>query len=460
MIKSDQKADSWSTTEVVVCTTALLALTVSYLCLPQISHWQDNIHTVLSLLAIAALSYSLSSVILFTKGNRSLGWALVTLGFGLKLICSLSSVAHPQLLSSDLYRYLWEGEVVAAGLSPYRYAPDAAELQALAEIHAPAYAKVEHKALPALYPPAAQFLFAASAGDEWSLRILSLVFELLLCLILLRWLDQRQLPCGRIALYLFSPISVFELSMAVHLDVFFLGPMVFGVVLAERARTRRQWFVALAILSFACMLKQTAVVALGFVVLRLCSRRDVSWRDRLLLLLTPVVIASILYGPFLLQGSVWGSAAHFAQHWRFNGHLFYFLESLFQHYSAEMASMSAKALSACLVAALYWRLRGGSPELVLAVLFAAIYTLSPVRYPWYCAAMLVWLPLLSSAGLVAVLASYSLLAFTSYTVWIHPQEWEIGLPLGIVQLVPLALLPLLYWGESRFWITKPRESLS
>jgi hypothetical protein len=45
----------------------------------------------------------------------------------------LAALAGPSLGSTDLYRYIWDGRVQAAGIDPYRYAPGARELVSLRE---------------------------------------------------------------------------------------------------------------------------------------------------------------------------------------------------------------------------------------------------------------------------------------------------------------------------------------
>ena len=70
-------------------------------------------------------------------------------------------------LSTDIYRYIWDGRVQAAGINPYRYVPNAPELAQLRDaaifplINRASYA-------PTIYPPAAQaiFLAAYAAGRE------------------------------------------------------------------------------------------------------------------------------------------------------------------------------------------------------------------------------------------------------------------------------------------------------
>src|SRR5205809_205360 len=58
--------------------------------------------------------------------GRRLAWLL-----GFALMFRLLMLATAPTLSDDVYRYVWEGRVLAAGGSPYRYVPSAPELQAL-----------------------------------------------------------------------------------------------------------------------------------------------------------------------------------------------------------------------------------------------------------------------------------------------------------------------------------------
>lgn len=69
-------------------------------------------------------------------------------------------VVAPPFLSSDIYRYVWDGRVLAAGINPYRYIPTDPHLAALRdakvfpEINRANYA-------PTIYPPAAEAIFFA-----------------------------------------------------------------------------------------------------------------------------------------------------------------------------------------------------------------------------------------------------------------------------------------------------------
>ena len=60
-------------------------------------------------------------------------------------------------LSDDIYRYVWDGRVQAAGINPYRYAPASEALAHLRD--GTIYPGVNHREIPTIYPPAAQALF-------------------------------------------------------------------------------------------------------------------------------------------------------------------------------------------------------------------------------------------------------------------------------------------------------------
>ncbi len=84
-------------------------------------------------------------------------------------------VPTPPVLSDDLYRYLWDGRVQAAGISPYRYAPAAPELAPLRDDLV--WPGINRKPVRTIYPPLAQAVFAVTwrlgcgrrrRGRRWS----------------------------------------------------------------------------------------------------------------------------------------------------------------------------------------------------------------------------------------------------------------------------------------------------
>jgi hypothetical protein len=60
-------------------------------------------------------------------------------------------------LSGDVYRYLWDGKVLAGGTNPYAYAPSDPRLASLRE---PWHPRINHPEIRTIYPPHAELLFA------------------------------------------------------------------------------------------------------------------------------------------------------------------------------------------------------------------------------------------------------------------------------------------------------------
>jgi hypothetical protein len=63
-------------------------------------------------------------------------------------------------LSTDIYRYVWDGRVQAAGINPYRYMPAASELAPLRDVAIFPNINRPDTAVT-IYPPAAQAIFLA-----------------------------------------------------------------------------------------------------------------------------------------------------------------------------------------------------------------------------------------------------------------------------------------------------------
>src|SRR3989441_3345553 len=128
----------------------------------------------------------------------------VVLGFG--LLFRVLMLPTPVYLSSDLFRYLWDGRVQLAGVNPYRYAPSAPELAHLrdSEIHP----RINRPAARTIYPPAAQWLFALAAalapGSIAGWRLLLLLFEGAPVAMLLLLLRRLGVPPTAVIIYAWS----------------------------------------------------------------------------------------------------------------------------------------------------------------------------------------------------------------------------------------------------------------
>jgi hypothetical protein len=145
----------------------------------------------------------------------------------------------------DLYRYLWDGRVLAAGINPYRYSPaqvetardtDAANvelkqldrlLRRLPEV-AKIFSHIDHRSVPTIYPPLSEAVFAATAlvtPERASVRTqvcvlkgVLLLFDLATIGLVIGLLRNLGQPPARALAYAWCPLVLKEFANTGHLD--------------------------------------------------------------------------------------------------------------------------------------------------------------------------------------------------------------------------------------------------
>ena len=127
---------------------------------------------------------------------------------------------EPPPLTTDTYRYAWDARVQAAGINPYRYAPNAPELERLRDDAI--WPNVNRKDWATVYPPGAEASFLAAravfgAGVR-STTWLMLIAEGLAVGLLLLVLARTGAPLERVAVLAWHPLAVSEIAANGHSD--------------------------------------------------------------------------------------------------------------------------------------------------------------------------------------------------------------------------------------------------
>jgi alpha-1,6-mannosyltransferase len=132
----------------------------------------------------------------------------------------LSILFSPPFLSDDIYRYIWDGRVQAAGINPYRFVPDDEHLEPLRDkaiypnINRSDYAHT-------IYPPLAQITFLLvtriSESVIW-MKAAMVGFEAIAVWLLIKLLLASGLPPERVLIYAWSPLAVWEIAGSGHID--------------------------------------------------------------------------------------------------------------------------------------------------------------------------------------------------------------------------------------------------
>ena len=144
----------------------------------------------------------------------------------------------PPALSSDVWRYLWEGRVAAHRGNPYVQPPDD---PALAGGRDELWQRVEHRAVPSVYPPLAMSLFVLPSGlplrsAVYAWKLIVALGDLGACVLLLRLAAARDLPPHRVLWYAVHPLVVLEGAGMGHVEPLGVAASVLAVLLLGRRR--------------------------------------------------------------------------------------------------------------------------------------------------------------------------------------------------------------------------------
>jgi alpha-1,6-mannosyltransferase len=302
-------------------------------------------------------------------------------------------IAQPSL-SSDVYRYVWDGRVQAAGINPYRYVPLAPELTRLRDsaifpnINRASYA-------PTIYPPVAQLIFLAItrlSESVLAMRIGMLAFEALGCAALILLLRGVGLPSTRVALYAWHPLPIWEIAGNGHIDAAMVALLLVGLCLAAKQRVLAS---AVAV-TLGALTKPTAALALP------ALWQPWDWRLPLLVAAT----ALLAYLPYLSAG--WGVfgflSGYFAEEGMTNGNG-YKLLALVQSITGELPHAAtiyiALSVLLLLLLALATAFRRDRAQLAtltaISWLLTAFLVLSSPHYPWYFLPLVPFLALNATA---------------------------------------------------------------
>ena len=294
-------------------------------------------------------------------------------------------VTAPPALSTDVYRYVWDGRVQAAGINPYLYIPTDKHLANLQDaaifpnINRNNYART-------IYPPVAEAFFLAVTLISTSVTAMKVAMvgcEAVALYFLLLLLRDRALPAERVLLYAWHPLPLWEFAGNGHVDALVI---LFVAVALWGRRHLSQWFVGVALAGGALVKFFPAVILPAQ-----CRRADL--RMPLAFALT----AALGYLPYLGAGwNVLGFLGGYAGEEGFdrNGAGFYLWELLRTVFPLSGVGAGYYiAAAGLLLAALALRLALAPPADVAAgsaILATAFTVLVSPHYAWYFAWLVVF----------------------------------------------------------------------
>lgn len=360
-------------------------------------------------------------------------WSLLVIVV-IALGARLAFIPQEPDVSTDVYRYVWDGRVQAEWINPYRYPPDAPELAALQD--EAIYQEMNRKKRPTIYPPVAQTIFRAvyfihPNSVTWTKLAFTLV-DLVNIALIAGLLVLLGIRADRSILYAWHPLVILELGHSGHLDVITVAFLL--LALLARYRQRAGWTGAL--LACATLTKFYAAIALPALLVR-DFRRDAGT----IAAFTATVFLSYL--PFLGVGRrVLGYLPGYLQEEGVNSGKRFYLLLEFQeragawpvHWPGWLAGPLAQPVDRyklLVVMALAgagiwcWRKPVASRRDVptrMLLMFSLMIILATPSYPWYSLLPLGFLPFVR--GKLLILGGY----LVSSSVFLYLQWWWPGRP--------------------------------
>ena len=222
-----------------------------------------------------------------TPTTRAL-WLILGVAIGLRAYVLL----FDPLLSSDIYRYVWDGKVQATGINPYRYVPADPALASLRDGTIFPHINRATTAVT-IYPPVAQFFFliVTRIGENVTVMRLALVgCEAVTVAIIALFLRRMNQPVTRVVAYLWHPLPLWEIASSGHVDALMLALMLLGLWIALSGHA----LCGAALIAFSVLVKPYVATVLAGI-----------WRPwDLKMPLVVIAIITLCYLPYLSVG--WG----------------------------------------------------------------------------------------------------------------------------------------------------------
>ncbi|MDX1667040.1 MAG: hypothetical protein R3350_07420 [Saprospiraceae bacterium] len=354
----------------------------------------------------------------------------IRLFLSLAVLARLSLLFAIPQLSDDLYRFVWDGRLMAQGINPFD--------------HLPAYFLSEENAVPGLdrrlfeqlnspeyftiYPPVAQFTFALAAwlfpqsllGAVVVMRLFLVACEIGSIYLLLKLLRQFGMEKRRSLLYALNPLIIIEITGNLHYE----GAMIFFLLLGWWLLQRSKWIPAAPAMALSVASKLLTLLFMPFLILRLGLDRALKFF--LLMGIALILLFLPLYDRAFIVNFQTSLELYF-QKFEFNASIYYLLrewgyQQLGYNLIDVIGPILAWATFFLIFAAALMERRANWKDLATKMLFAIVVylMLATTVHPWYLS-MPVALCLFTRYRFPIV---WSALIFLTYINYSYPEYYE------------------------------------
>jgi len=384
---------------------------------------------------------NICSKLLKIKNTESLKLPLVIIGFG--LLFRLTLFPAVPTTSDDVYRYLWEGKILAEGHNPFTTPPNDSSLTSLRD---EIYYKVTYKDIPAIYPPFSQVVFALGyaikKNSVTALKLIYLLCELLTLIFLLKLLHLKKKNLNYVILYSWLPLGIMEYFINAHLDPIGIMFMIMFIYFTERDKH----IYSAITFSFAVLTKLYPIILFPIIIKKFGIKRS------FIFLILSVVLITTIYLPFLNWNfSTFSALTNYLSNWEFNGSVY----NLLKIFLSDGGVIKLICGSAFIVTVGIISIRYKDFSKAAYGIFIGLIIFSVTLYPWYLGWIAAINPVFAFYSVTSFLFTINLTNFTPLA-----PVWKEYLWVLLIQYIPFFILLIM----DIFWLRnkkkEPKETIS
>lgn len=348
---------------------------------------------------------------------------------GVALVARLLVLPTDPILSSDIYRYIWEGYVANNGFDPSVLAPNHPMLSGLAK-EFQFHSSINHPSAPTIYPLAMQLLFRLAAYVSLEViffKMFFTLFELLSVSVFVSILKNLGLSNFWAIILLWNPLLIIETAGNGHNDVAALLFLFLGFHFILKARHSG----SLLVLCIGSTLKVLPIVAaLSLVIRNLRHVRSVA-----------IVFVTIA----IVYLTAKGGGSYYTSHLRFNDGLFGILAGLFSnvglmnHLTLTKVTLALTGITLFLARLLYSK-RSPIPIMEDTYVMTAFFLCTTSQlHPWYLAWIIPFIAIFRCWEWL-ILAALVPLSYLAHLTYMLHGVWNDSVIIRFIEYAPFYLV--------------------
>lgn len=336
-------------------------------------------------------------------------------------ITALSFLFSTPLLSEDVYRFLWDGELWTLGLNPYSNTPKAFFFKINSSVSKELYMQMTDlsKGNFTCYPIFNQFYFyvASLLSDTVNGGILIMKGLFLITLIpayifLKKILTENELDNSLIWFIFLNPLFLIESLGNLHFEAIMMSYLIISLYYIKK-----NWFLSSIFFTLAVQIKLIPIIAIPFLV------RYIGLRKTVLFGITTVLLSFLITYPFMSDtqfNNFMESLRLYYGTFEFNSFIPHYLQELISYFSGfnpirYTAPFLAFISLAIVIYFSFYRSKATLSELGqdLSIALVCYFLLNNTVHPWYIIFLLFLIPLSRSRTVLI----WTLLIVLSYSFY-------------------------------------------